>query len=63
MLHSEFRRREVERAFSGGPEEFLASLGMRLALRPAAGDDLRRAEELTVRSHRFNTTGRTYFFE
>ena len=56
----EASRREAETAFEGTPTEFLASLGMRLTVRPAAADDFERAEELTRRTSRLNTTGRTF---
>jgi FkbH-like protein len=36
---------------------------MRLAIAPAGPEDLRRAEELTVRTHQLNTTGYTYSYE
>jgi FkbH-like protein len=49
--------------FTGTSEEFLATLDMVFTISPATVDDLRRAEELTVRTHQLNTTGRTYSFE
>src|SRR6201996_2385218 len=45
---SDFARSAAEDRFTGPPEEFLASLYMRLSIRRATGEDLRRAEELTV---------------
>jgi GNAT superfamily N-acetyltransferase len=47
----------------GTKEEFLATLGMRFTLAPAAEEDLRRAEELTQRTNQLNTTGYTYSYE
>lgn len=60
---SEAQRRADETDFTGTSEEFLATLGMTLTIRPARAGDLRRAEELTVRTHQLNSTGRTYSYE
>ncbi|MEV4256664.1 HAD-IIIC family phosphatase [Spirillospora sp. NPDC049652] len=60
MYRAESRRQEVQERFDGPAEEFLATLDMRLVIAEAGPDDLRRAEELTVRTHQLNTTGRTY---
>lgn len=54
------RRQEAQREFVGPADGFLAGLGMVLTLAPASQEDLQRAEELTVRTHQLNTTGRTY---
>jgi FkbH-like protein len=54
------KRDEDEARFEGSKEAFLASLEMVLTLFPAGQDDLDRAEELTVRTHQLNATGRTY---
>ncbi|MFI7542412.1 HAD-IIIC family phosphatase [Actinoplanes sp. NPDC049599] len=58
----EVRKRD-ESEFPGTREEFLATLGMHVTIRPAGEPDLRRAEELTVRTHQLNTTGRPYSYE
>lgn len=50
-------RREYEESFEGPRSLFLASLGMKLTVRAAVPDDLRRAAELTERTHQLNTTG------
>ncbi|MFD9903981.1 HAD-IIIC family phosphatase [Streptomyces sp. NPDC059063] len=60
MYQAEQRRSAAERDFTGAPEEFLATLGMRLTVRRAGPGDLARAEELTVRTHQLNATGYTY---
>lgn len=52
-------RAAAERAFSGSPPEFLASLGLTMTVRAATEDDFARAHELTLRTHQLNTTGRT----
>jgi FkbH-like protein len=63
MYMSDIERQRREDEFVGPKEEFLASLGMVLRLGPAREEDLRRAEELTVRTHQLNTTGRAYSYD
>lgn len=63
MYRADIERRKQEEEFVGTQEEFLAGLDMRLAISPAKEDDLRRAEELTVRTNQLNTTGYTYSYE
>ncbi|MFI6225935.1 HAD-IIIC family phosphatase [Micromonospora echinospora] len=63
LYRSQIRREEVEAEFVGTSEEFLASLGMRMVIRPARREDLQRAEELTVRTNQLNSTGVTYSYE
>lgn len=63
MYQSDIRRTEVEQSFAGSQEDFLSTLGMVFTIAPATGDDLCRAEELTVRTNQLNTTGYTYSFE
>jgi FkbH-like protein len=60
MYLSEMRRKQVEEAFAGPQEEFLATLGMMFTISPARAQDLARAEELTNRTNQLNTTGRTF---
>ncbi|MFF9559627.1 HAD-IIIC family phosphatase [Streptomyces albus] len=62
MYQASARRKQAEEEFEGPQESFLASLGMRLRIIPAREQDLRRAEELTVRTHQLNATGRTYSY-
>lgn len=56
-------RKEAEESFDGPQEEFLQSLDMRLRIHRATEQDLRRAEELTVRTNQLNTTGYSYSFD
>lgn len=60
LYRSQIEREESEREFPGTSEEFLALLRMTFRIRRASRDDLRRAEELTVRTNQLNSTGRTY---
>jgi FkbH-like protein len=62
LYRSEMRREEEAERFTGSPQEFLASLAMVFTVAPASEGDLRRAEELTIRTHQLNTTGRTYSY-
>jgi FkbH-like protein len=62
LYRTELTRRQAETGFAGSDAEFLAGLGMRMTIRPAGAADLRRAEELTVRTHQLNSTGRGYSY-
>lgn len=53
-------RARAEERFGGSSAQFLASLGLVMAIGPATEDDLARARELTVRTHQLNTTGRAF---
>jgi len=63
MYISDMARNKVEETFTGPKESFLASLNMVLTIFPAKEEDLRRAEELTVRTNQLNTTGYTYSYD
>lgn len=60
---SDIERNTVEKDFVGSNEEFLATLNMTFTIAHAQEEDLKRAEELTVRTHQLNTTGYTYSYE
>lgn len=55
-------RNKVEEDFQGPKEEFLASLGMELTFFTPGKEDMKRAEELTVRTNQLNATGYTYSY-
>jgi FkbH-like protein len=63
MYVAEQHRTRAETEFTGPAEQFLAGLGMIMTIAPADEEDLRRAEELTVRTNQLNTTGRTYSYD
>lgn len=63
MYLSDIARNKVEAEFAGANEEFLATLRMIFTLKPAEESDLKRAEELTLRTHQLNTTGYTYSYD
>lgn len=60
MYQADAARNAAESEFHGPAEEFLAGLQMRFVLSPCGEEDLKRAEELTVRTNQLNTTGYTY---
>jgi FkbH-like protein len=60
MYKADILREQSESSFVGTRAQFLETLGMHVTIRPASGGDLARAEELTVRTHQLNTTGRFY---
>ena len=63
MYLSDERRQDAEREFTGTNQEFLARLEMVFSISKVGDADLKRAEELTVRTHQLNTTGYTYSYE
>lgn len=63
MYLADISRNEAEEVFVGPKESFLATLGMELTIFPAGEADLKRAEELTVRTNQLNATGYTYSYE
>jgi len=63
MYLQDARRSQVQEEFRGSEEEFLASLNMTLTIGPAQEEDLRRAEELTLRTNQLNTTGYTLSYD
>jgi FkbH-like protein len=62
MYRSGIDRDQAEQDFAGRNEEFLATLDMVFTIAPADPDDLKRAEELTVRTNQLNSTGVTYSY-
>jgi FkbH-like protein len=63
MYVSDMARRKAEEEFVGPKEEFLATLGMVFTISTAKEEDLRRAEELTLRTNQLNTSGYTYSYK
>lgn len=63
MYQADIQRNEAEEEFVGAQEDFLATLDMRLTIEPAREEDLKRAEELTVRTNQLNATGYTYSYD
>jgi FkbH-like protein len=63
MYANDITRKRMEEGFVGPKEEFLATLQMRFSIELAQEEDLKRAEELTVRTHQLNSTGYSYSYE
>ncbi|GKU80233.1 hypothetical protein L3i20_v246300 [Paenibacillus sp. L3-i20] len=63
LYRNDIVRNQIESDYEGSQEEFLSMLGMVFTISPVEGDDLKRAEELTVRTHQLNATGYTYSYE
>ena len=63
MYRADLARQSAESAFEGSADEFLATLGMELDISPVTREDIRRVEELTVRTHQLNSTGYTYDYD
>jgi FkbH-like protein len=63
MYMADIRRNQEEEKYVGATEEFLSTLGMVFTVHPTRAEDLKRAEELTVRTNQLNTTGYTYSYE
>lgn len=63
LYQTDIIRNQVEKDFIGTEEEFLRSLEMEFTIESAKKEDLKRCEELTVRTHQLNATGYTYSYE
>ncbi len=63
MYQADLQRRKAKEEYAGGGEAFLKTLGIEVTLRRVGEEDLRRVEELTIRTHQLNSTGYTYSYE
>ncbi len=63
MYQDDLKRKQEEDSYEGPSESFLASLDMRFIIHEAKEEDLKRAEELTVRTNQLNATGRTFDYD
>jgi len=63
MYQADIQRHRAESDFTGNKQEFLKTLNLYVTIRVAGESDLRRVEELTIRTNQFNTTGLTYGYE
>jgi FkbH-like protein len=63
VYQADAQRKQAEGDHEGPSEEFLAGLGMRFVIHPPRDEDLKRAEELTMRTNQLNTTGYTYCYD
>lgn len=63
LYMNNINRNKIEEEFVGPKEEFLKTLNMKFTISKAKEEDLKRIEELTVRTHQLNSTGTIYSFE
>lgn len=63
MYMEDIVRKGDEENYKGPKESFLASLEMEFIISEAKEEDLKRAEELTVRTNQLNATGKTYSYD
>lgn len=63
LYKRDIQRKEDEESYKGSPEDFLKTLQMEFTITRAAKEDLKRVEELTVRTHQLNSTGTVYSYE
>ena len=63
MYKSDIQREFEEKEYIGAKDTFLQSLQMQFVISEANEEDLKRVEELTVRTNQLNATGITYDFE
>lgn len=63
MYRHDMMRNQAEEEYTGTKEEFLRTLNMKIKITKASQEDLKRIEELTVRTHQLNSTGLTYDYQ
>ncbi|MER5768731.1 HAD-IIIC family phosphatase [Streptomyces sp. NPDC001985] len=63
LYRSSIEREQAEQDADAVGDDFLATLGMVFSITRAGEEDLRRAEELTVRTNQLNSTGHTYSYD
>lgn len=63
MYQADIARDREELETQGPKESFLSGLEMRFTIAVAGEEDLRRAEELTLRTNQLNSTGVTYSYD
>ncbi len=63
LYQTDIIRNEAEKNYIGSKVDFLKTLDMKVSIKEADVEDLKRVEELTVRTHQMNSTGYTYSYE
>jgi FkbH-like protein len=63
MYLQDINRKKEEYEYEGPKIDFLASCNMSLIISKAKEEDLKRAEELTIRTNQLNATGKTYSYD
>ncbi len=63
LYQSDQKRNEYEENYLGTKEEFLSTLRIEFRVSRANLDDLKRVEELTIRTHQLNSTGTIFSYD
>lgn len=63
MYIEDMHRKKNEESYKGPKESFMSSLNLQFIISEAKEEDLKRAEELTVRTNQLNATGKTYSYD
>lgn len=63
LYMNDIKRNSLEEKFVGPKEDFLKKLKMTFMIARAGIEDLKRVEELTIRTHQLNSTGAIYSFD
>lgn len=63
MCAADIARDKARDCFPGSTDDFLKTLAMCVTIRRAGELDLKRVEELTIRTNQLNSTGRLYSYE
>lgn len=63
LYMNDIKRNSIEEVYEGPNEDFLKTLGIKFTISKAKVEDLKRVEELTVRTHQLNSTGTVYAFD
>lgn len=63
LYMNDIERNKAEEKYEGAQEDFLATLDIKFTISRAKEEDLKRVEELTVRTHQLNSTGTVYSYE
>lgn len=63
LYMSDIKRKKEEEQYQGPKQEFLRELKMIMTIKKADETDLKRVEELTLRTHQLNTTGYSYSYD
>lgn len=63
LYQNDIIRNEQEKTYDGSKIEFFKTLNMKFKITRAREKDLKRMEELTVRTHQLNSTGYVYSYD
>lgn len=63
LYMNDMKRNQIEEEYKGSKEDFLKTLDLHFDISEATEEDLKRVEELTVRTHQLNSTGTVYSYD